>query len=171
MAKIHPSLQLFAGDIKTLLQRERHMQIATHGPGMHINLTPMTFGYAERLTSQAGEPSDDLDFALYFFGRGQKIANLRRNPVTTILVDGGSSWQTLFGIMVQGEARVLEDPEAEQNDPGLPAAQLNLGQKHGLQDDAGNTLPHRATAAGASRRWVVFTPEKLTTWDNSKLPS
>ena len=151
MAKIDPSLSLTNEQIDDLLSRESRLRIATIGPGNDINLTPMTFGYANG--------------KIYIFARGQKIANLRRSATTTVLVDVGEAWRELQGVMLRGSAHVLEDTEAEAADPDLGAAQINLGEKHGLEG------PYSATASGRSRRWIVFTPEKVTSWDNAKLPN
>ena len=154
MAKISESLRLSTQEIDALMRSEKHMRIATLGPGDRINLTPMTFGWA------GGH--------VYTYARGQKVANLRRTPTTTVLVDVGAAWRELQGIMLQGTAKVLETADDEASDPYLTAAQLNLGQKHGLTEN-GEIAPYTATAAGNSRRWVAFTPEQIVSWDNAKL--
>lgn len=155
MAIIADHLKLTESELNNIMQREARLRIATVGPGTDINLTPMTFGWANG--------------KVYIFGRGQKIANLRRTSTATVLVDIGEAWRELKGVMLRGKATVLEDAEAEQADADLFAAQLNLGHKHGLNKE-GEIEPYRATAAGKSRRWIVFSPEKVTTWDNAKLP-
>lgn len=155
MAKIAASLQLSPDDIDRIMATEARVRIATIGPGTDINLTPMTFGWASGCA--------------YIFGRGQKIANLRRNETATLLVDTGEAWRELKGIMMRGTARVLETAEDEAGDPHLAAARLNLGEKHGLTKD-GAIAPYAATASGKSRRWIVFTPRHVVTWDNAKLP-
>lgn len=155
MAKIAPSLRLDSEEIDALMRAEGRMRIATIGPGDRINMTPMAFGWA------GGR--------VYTFGRGQKIANLRRNPTATVLVDVGGAWRELKAVMFQGTAKVLETSEDEQADPHLAEAQLDLGRKAGLTKD-GQIVPHRATAAGRSRRWIVFTPGTVVSWDNAKLP-
>ena len=155
MARIADDLRLSASEIDAAMTVERRLRIATVGPGTRMNLTPMTFGWA------AGK--------VYIFGRGQKVANLRRNPVATVLVDTGEAWRELRGIMMQGSARVLESADEEASDPDLAAAQLNLGEKSGLTEN-GAPKPYAATAAGRSRRWIVFTPEHVVSWDNQRLP-
>ena len=157
MAVIDPSLRLTEAEIETMMGTVSRLAIATMGPGEDINLTPMTFGWA------AGKA--------YIFGRGQKIANLRRDARATILVDTGSAWRELRGIMMRGSAAVLEDADAEQGDPHLQSACENLGEKHGLKGQDGKPAAYQATAAGRSRRWIVFTPHKIVSWDNSKLPA
>ena len=54
-------------------------------------------------------------------------------------------------------------------DPHLDAARLDLGRKHDLRDADGNVRPHEVSAAGRSRRWIVFTPERIVSWNNERL--
>jgi nitroimidazol reductase NimA-like FMN-containing flavoprotein (pyridoxamine 5'-phosphate oxidase superfamily) len=156
MAKISSSLNLSSDEIDHLMRTESRLRIATIGPRNEINLTPMTFGWA------GGN--------VYIFARGQKIANLRRNNTATVLVDVGSEWRVLKGIMMRGNARVLENVEDEATDQYLVEAQLNLGEKHNLTEN-GATIPYSATASGRSRRWIVFTPETVVSWNNERLES
>ena len=154
MAKIAQSLRLSTDEIDNLMRSVAHMRIATIGPDTRINLTPMTFGWA------GGH--------VYTYARGQKAANLRRTPTATVLVDIGTTWRELQGIMLQGTAKVLETAKDEASDPHLAQARLNLGQKHGLSEN-GQTASYAATASGNSRRWIAFLPEKIVSWDNAKL--
>ena len=155
MAKIAAKLRMSEADIDALMAAESRIRIATIGPGSDINLTPMTFGWA------GGR--------VYIFGRGQKVANLRRNPTATVLVDVGDAWRELKGVMIRGRAHVLEDAAAEAADPHLAEAQMNIGAKSGLRDEEGNIKPHAVGASGRSRRWIVFAPERLVSWDNAQL--
>ncbi len=135
-----------------------NMRIATIGPGARINLTPLWFGWA------GGK--------IYTFCRGQKVQNLRRDPVASVLVDRNDRFPELQGAMFQGRASVLEDAAAENADPDLEIARRQMGTKYS-GGHGGSTEPGRneATARGRSGRWVVFTPEKTVTWDNYKLAS
>lgn len=155
MAKIAAELRMTEAEIDAFMRAESRLRIATIGPGADINLTPMTFGWA------GGR--------IYIFARGQKVANLRRNPTATVLVDVGDAWRTLQGVMMRGRAFVLEDAAAEAADPHLAEAQLNIGAKSGLQDAEGNIKPHAPSASGRSRRWLVFEPERVVSWDNARL--
>ncbi len=155
MAKISPALQLSAAQVDAIMTAQTRLRIATVGPAERLNLTPMTFGWA------GGR--------VYIFGRGQKVANIRRNPTATVLVDTGEQWRELAGVMMQGSARILETEADETADEFLARAQVNLGRKHNLQRN-GEPVAYNATASGKSRRWIVFTPRHVVTWDNSKLP-
>lgn len=155
MAKISADLHMSEAEIDELMRKQSRARIATIGPGAEINLTPMTFGWA------GGR--------IYIFGRGQKVANLRRNPTATVLVDVGEVWRELKGVMMRGRAWVLEDAAAEAADEFLAAAQLNIGEKSGLQNADGSTKPHAVSASGRSRRWLVFEPAHVVSWDNARL--
>src|SRR5687768_6307428 len=105
MAKIPAELGLTQDQLDELLTTTWNMRIATIGPGDRINLTPLWFGWG------GGN--------IYFYCRGQKITNLRRNPSATVLVDRNERFPELQGVMFQGAATVLEDVAAEAADDQL----------------------------------------------------
>ena len=155
---IAKELALSPEQIEQILLSEWNMRIATVGPGRRINLTPMWFGW--------------VGGKIYTYARGQKVVNLRQNPNCTVLVDRNEKFPELQGIMMLGRGRVLEDAAAERADPHLAGACAQMGKKynggHG-QPPAADPQPFSATAGGSTRRWVVFTPETVVTWDNFKL--
>jgi nitroimidazol reductase NimA-like FMN-containing flavoprotein (pyridoxamine 5'-phosphate oxidase superfamily) len=162
VARISPHLGLTADELDELMTTSWNMRVATVGPGERINLTPLWFGWA------GGR--------IYFYCRGQKIVNLRRNPATTILVDRNERFPELQGAMFQGRGTVLEDAAAEEADPHLAEARWQMGTKyaggHGEAAPAdGERVRNSASARGRSWRWVVFQPDRVVTWDNHKLGS
>ncbi len=153
-------LALTEAQIEDLMLGCWNCRIATIGPGTRINITPMWFGWT------AGR--------VYIYGRGQKVVNLRRNPSCTIIVDRNEKFPELQALMLQGEARVLEDAAAEEADPHLSEVRNQMGRKynggHG-QPPANDPPPNNASARGSNDRWMVFTPDKQVSWDNFKLAS
>ena len=151
-------LALDAKQIDEIMTQQWNMRIASLGPRDFINLTPMWFGWA------GGR--------VYFYGRGQKIVNLRRTTACSVLVDRNEKFPELQAVMIQGKARVLEDAAAEAADPHLPEARVQMGRKynggHGAAAVA-DPPPNGATAGGRNRRWVVVVPDRIVTWDNFKL--
>jgi nitroimidazol reductase NimA-like FMN-containing flavoprotein (pyridoxamine 5'-phosphate oxidase superfamily) len=159
MAPIPRELMLDHRELDELMTTTWNMRVATTGPGDAINLTPLWFGWA------GGR--------VYFYCRGQKIANLRRNPRCTVLVDRNERFVELQGAMFQGMAVVLEDADAERADPHLESARRQMGTKYaGGHGGEGDAVPQRfaPSARGRLWRWVVFTPDKTVSWDNTKLP-
>ena len=71
MAPLPRELALTDEQLDSIMLSTWNMRVATVGPGSRINLTPMWFGWA------GGK--------IYFYGRGQKIVNLRRDAVCTVL--------------------------------------------------------------------------------------
>lgn len=160
MASIAAGLGLSADEVDELMISSWNMRVATVGPGDRINLTPLWFGWA------GGK--------IYFYCRGQKIANLRRTPTCSVLVDRNERFPELQGAMLQGAAQVLETSADEQADAHLADAQAQMGPKYagGHGEPAPTStdgLVFAPTARGRSWRWVVFTPTHVVTWDNHKL--
>lgn len=157
---ITKAIALTDEQLHEILLSEWNMRMATVGPGQRINLTPMWFGWA------GGK--------IYTHGRGQKVVNLRTNANCTVLVDRNEKFPELQGIMMLGLAQVLEDTAAEKADAHLVEVQKQMGKKynggHGKPPVA-DPPPFATTASGSTRRWIVFTPETIVTWDNFKLKS
>ena len=151
-------IPLSGEQVDEIMAAQWTMRVATVGPGSRINLTPVWFAWAGG--------------AVYFFARGQKIVNLRRNPVCTVIVDRNERFPELQGIMLQGHGRVLEDREAENGDPHLADVRDQIGMKYNGgfgQPLLDSPPPFAATARGRHRRWVVMAPEYIVSWDHSKL--
>ena len=130
MARIPAQLSLSRDELDELMTTSWNMRVATVGPGERINLTPLWFGWA------GGR--------VYFYCRGQKIANLRRNPVCTVLVDRNERFPELAGRDVPGPATVLENADAENADPHLEEVRWQLGAKYA--GGHGEPLRRRARA-------------------------
>lgn len=157
MAGISRKIALTDDELDDLMTSSWNMRIATIGLDDRINLTPMWFGW--------------VNGKIYFTGRGQKIVNLRRNPATTLLVDKNERFPELVGAMFQGTARVLESADEEAADSDLEQARELIGAKYatGRGDPDASPRRNEATATGDTNRWVVFTPDRLVSWDNPKI--
>lgn len=160
MAPLSKELALTDDELDELMTSSWNMRIATIGPGTRINVTPLWFGWAGR--------------RIYAYCRGQKVVNLRRTPSCTILVDRNERFPELQGAMFQGRGTVLEDAAAEAADPHLEEARWQMGAKyaggHGEPAPApGTKVRNEASARGRSWRWVVLEPERVVTWDNTKI--
>src|SRR3954469_23471763 len=116
MAPIPPELALTDAELDELLTTSWNMRVATIGPGTRINVTPLWFGWA------GGK--------VYFYCRGQKIANLRRNPVCTVLGDRNEAFPELMGAMLRGNAEVLESVDDERPDGDLDTVRVQMGAKY-----------------------------------------
>jgi len=157
MAGVSRKIALTDEELDDLMTSTWNMRIATIGLDDRINLTPMYFAW--------------VNSKIYFNARGQKIVNLRRNSSTTLLVDKNERFPELVGAMFQGTARVLESADDEAADPDLEQARVLHGAKYATALGVPNATAKRneATASGDTNRWVVFTPDRLVSWDNPKI--
>lgn len=157
---IKRELSLTPDEQDEILSAEWNMRISTVSPSGRINSTPLWFVW------HGGK--------VWAYCRGQKVHNLRRDARCTVLVDRAERFRELQGIMIQGDARILEDAEAESADPDLPEVRRIYGVKyHGGHGESasGEPQPMSASARGSSWRWVVINPTHVVTWDNNKLPT
>jgi nitroimidazol reductase NimA-like FMN-containing flavoprotein (pyridoxamine 5'-phosphate oxidase superfamily) len=149
-------LALTPEQLDELMLSSWNMRVASIGPGTRINLTPLWFGWA------GGQ--------IYFYCRGQKVVNLRRNPVATVLVDRNERFPELQGAMFQGRATVLETSDEEKADPLMEEVRLQIGAKYaGGHGEPREATRNTSTARGPHWRWVRFQPTHVVTWDNKKI--
>lgn len=153
---IPQELSLTSTELDELMLNSWNMRVATIGPGSRINVTPLWFGWEQG--------------KIFFYCRGQKVVNLRRNTSCTVLVDKNERFPELQGAMFQGQAKVLEDLEAEAAEPGMEEVRWQMGTKYaGGHGEAAEPRKNESTARGRHWRWVVFTPKQTVTWDNHKI--
>ena len=104
---------------------------------------------------------DDGCFYMTTYGRSQKAVNLRRNPHVALLVESGTRYDELKGILIRGRAEVLDDLE-------LCVRVLTRIQTKHLGEAAGN-LGDVMRAQARKRVVLKITPERISSWDHRKL--
>lgn len=97
------------------------------------------------------------------FTKSQRIVNLTRDPRLTVLVEFGVAYQELRGVMIQGRARLIADPDLVVEVYARVVARLS-GTDPDL--DAAETLYRRY----ATKNTVVqVEPVRIISWDHRKL--
>jgi len=96
------------------------------------------------------------------FTKSQKAVNIRRNPRVALMAESGETYDQLKGVLIRGRAELIADAEA--------CAGLLLRVNARM---AGTALGPEAEAllrAQARKRVLIkVTPERVTSWDHSKL--
>jgi len=102
------------------------------------------------------------------FAKSQKIVNLRRDPRLTVLVEEGEAYADLQGVMIKGEATLVDDPNYVLQIYGELAARYPMlgDQTVSLDGDALTAAFGRYAPKNTA---VIVEPEKVTTWDHHKL--
>jgi PPOX class probable F420-dependent enzyme len=135
--------------IRSFLEEGRDLQVAS----INADGTPhlVTMWYA----MQHG------DIAFWTYAKSQKIVNLRRDPRLTVLVATGEVYEQLKGVSISGRAELVEDP-----DEVLRYGEAVYERYWGPLND---TVREGVKAMGAKRVVIVVKPEKILSWDHSKL--
>ena len=96
------------------------------------------------------------------FKKAQKVVNVRRNPKVAVMVESGVAYNELKGVMIRGRCEVIEDPDEVWK---------IMREIRGFQE-GGTPAPASAVVQARAKKRAVLkiTPEKVTSWDHSKLP-
>jgi PPOX class probable F420-dependent enzyme len=102
------------------------------------------------------------------FTKSQKIANLRRDPRLTVLVEEGRAYQELRGVVIEGRATLIADPSFVLEIYGEES------RRYAFVGDAPVPLEGEALEAAFGRfavknTAVVVEPERVSSWDHRKL--
>ena len=95
------------------------------------------------------------------YAKSQKAVNLRRDPRCTLLVERGTRYDQLQGVMIRGRATL--DPDVERTLDVL----TRIHAKHGGEQPEG--LRDILRAQARKRATVRVTPERVSSWDHAKL--
>jgi PPOX class probable F420-dependent enzyme len=105
---------------------------------------------------------DDGEIAFWTFGKSQKVQNLRRDPRITVLVATGDTYDELKGVSISGRAEVID----EYDDVVAYGLRVHGARGGAAGDDA---VPESVAAQARKRVVIVVKPEKVVTWDHTKL--
>ncbi|MPZ98474.1 MAG: hypothetical protein GEU80_03890 [Dehalococcoidia bacterium] len=90
---------------------------------------------------------------LIISARGQRLANIRRDPKVCFTIDSGTDMSNLAGAVLQGSAQVVED-EAER----LELSREGMRRRGTAEDQ----LP---TELRPGQYYIKLRPEKTASWD------
>ncbi|MBP17195.1 MAG: PPOX class F420-dependent enzyme [Acidimicrobiaceae bacterium] len=143
-------IRMTVDEVEAFIAAKMSLQVGTIERDGSIHLSTLWYGI--------------IDGSIVFetYTRSQKIVNLQRDDRITVLLEDGDSYETLRGVMIKGRANLYSDdgdvlPVAEavirRNQPEIP-------EEH---------VPAAAVQMAAKRTAVVVVPEKVVSWDHTKL--
>lgn len=118
--------------------------LTTIGPGGYPHSVPI--GYF-----RIGED-------VYMGGREstQRVRNIRRNPKVSLLVESGSSMQDIKGLLIQGNAELIDEPGQ------VLELMREAARRRGTPEDQLPTEPRPGVA------YIKVRPRQFISWDYSK---
>ncbi|HSS11973.1 MAG TPA: pyridoxamine 5'-phosphate oxidase family protein, partial [Acidimicrobiales bacterium] len=95
-------IRMTDAEVRNFLDEQRTLQVASINKDGTPHLVAMWYGFID----------DDIVFWTY--GRSQKVANLRRDPRLTCLVESGRKYEELKGVAITGIGEVSDDRDYVQ---------------------------------------------------------
>jgi PPOX class probable F420-dependent enzyme len=144
------------GEVRAFLEDGRTLQVASLRSDGRPHLVPMWYVVEEgRVVFRS-------------FTRSQKVVNLRRDPRLTVLVERGEAYAELQGVMIEGTARLVQDPAY------VLALYAKLAAKYAMVGSEPRRLgPEELQAAfgrhAPNNTAVIVEPERVASWDHTKL--
>ena len=132
------------------------LQLATIGTDGAPHLAPMWF------VMEHGK------IVFRSFAKSQKIVNLRRDPRLTVLVETGDAYAELQGVMIKGEATLVDDPEYVLQIYGELAARYPMVGDEPVALDA-DALEAAFGRYAPKNTAVIVEPDSVVSWDHTKL--
>jgi PPOX class probable F420-dependent enzyme len=137
---------------RELIDAERIVVVGSQGPRGWPHLMPLW--YVPR----------DGEIWIWTYAKSQKIRNLERDPRATLLIETGTEYTELRGVMIEAEAELIRDPE-----PVLDFAKdLTVRYSEGIDSVEGEAAA-TLEAQAPKRVAIHFHPKHVATWDHRKL--
>ena len=101
------------------------------------------------------------DDAIYMtsYAKAQKVVNIRRNPKVGLMIETGKNYGDFRGLMIRGRCDIIEDSALVRE--VIQELQAKQGGK--------TETPREAVASAPKRVILKITPEKVASWDHTKL--
>ncbi|MGH8009611.1 MAG: pyridoxamine 5'-phosphate oxidase family protein [Candidatus Binatia bacterium] len=100
------------------------------------------------------------DGALYMtsYAKAQKVVNIRRNPKVGVMIETGQSYAEFRGLMIRGHCEIISD-----------RALVEMVIRAAREKQGNPVSPTEAINSAPKRVVLKITPEKIASWDHTKL--
>ena len=145
-------IRMTPDEVLAYLATGRAANVATIGPQGRPHVIPVFY-----------IPAGD-GIATWTYGSSQKVANLRRLPQATVLVESGEAYEELQGVSMECDVTIVEDiEEITRIGTGL-LVKMSAGN-----DEAVTAATQFIRKQAEKRVGLVFQPTKVVSWDHRKL--
>ena len=151
MPKRRSQIEMTPVEQEAFLREGHTLQVASIGPRGYPHLVAMWYALID----------GRICFTTY--AQSQKVQNLRRNPRITVMLETGTPYAELRGLVIEGEAEIIE------GDTQL-AAQVAMVSGSRRPGEAVSAAPSAQTLRTVAKRVVVRVhPVHIYSWDHRKL--
>lgn len=127
------------------------LQVSSIGPRGGPHLVPLWYVVLDGL----------IQFTT--FTKSQKIVNLKRDPRVACLVERGRDYGQLQGLVIEGEAEVVDD------DPAATLAVMRGVNAKYRDSPMAQASDERLQQLAGKRAVVRIHPRRISSWDHEKL--
>lgn len=138
-------------EVAAFLAEGKTANIATMGPNGRPHLVAVWY-----------VPHGDV-IETWTFAKSQKVANLRRLPQATILVETGDTYAKLRGVSMECDVELVTDTER------ITAIGQGLMNRYSPNEQVGASASQFARLQAPKRVGLVCRPTKIVSWDHAKL--
>ena len=153
MSSLRDKIKMSKEEMTLFLENQISLQIGTINKDGSPHLTTMWYFY------------DGANFIFHTYTKSQKIINLLRDSRITVLTEAGSQYSDLQGIIVYGEAEIIN---GKDNPEEVVKYMDIVGNKYIKGEDSAQYLEGIKLQA-PKRSVVVIKPSKFISWDHSKI--
>lgn len=106
-----------------------------------------------------------IDGAVHFttYARSQKVENLRRNPKISVMLETGTPYNELRGLVIEGDAEIIE------GDLNLAARVAMISSSRRPAEAPAGPPSEQTLRAVAKRAVIRVNPVHTYSWDHRKL--
>lgn len=144
-------------EIAAFLDTPRTGSLSTFGPDGFPHLAGMWFALVG---------GSKIELHMWAYAKSQKVRNLERNPRCAFMVEEGVTYSNLRGILVRGQARLVEAVD-DVYEIGVRLYERYTLPATGVSVEQGPELEIRRQAV--KRKGIVLGLDRVATWDHSKL--
>ena len=142
-------------EIRAYLREGHTMTLVTNGPKGFPHAVAMFYALDDDLT---------VKFATY--ASSQKVKNAERDSKVTLLVETGTAYSELRGVMIEGEATITTDLDE------TVATMVEANAVTGSPLPDVDAIPEDVKIKMAGKRVLMkVKPRRFVSWDHGKLPS
>lgn len=147
MSSKRRSIKFSPGEQEEFVKKNQKAALATLDKDGFPHVVAMNYFYQDGV------------FYMTSYGKAQKVINIRRNPKVGLMIETGRVYNELQGVLVRGHCELIEDPsQVKMSFRRMGEVQ---GGKAGVPSEASASMPKRVV--------LKIVPEKITSWDHTKL--
>jgi len=143
-------IRMTDNEIGAFLEQQRSLQVASINKDGTPHLVTMWYGFI------------DGNIVFWTYAKSQKVANLRRDPRISCLVESGLKYEELKGVSITGRGELSDDREYVLQVGAAVLPRYNMVE---IDDGVREVLQRM----GAKRVAITIHPSKIVSWDHTKL--